>query len=273
MDMTPLFFAWSVIILFLSCDYPLKVVRNRRDFKDLYVMSFCDHIGTSLVLQCQIPNLPPRLTSEEAKIRKWPPQNRTKTQFAFRSEKQVDQRDRQSGVGHEAKTLTMMCDSCFCPCIKGEDICWNQSTFSSAVLPHAYSVFFSIFRSRFLSSNQHFRWSAAPNARCLGGQGLRPLASGRLTDQYLLETIVLPATLKKKTRDPENCGKPLRRSAAAINVWFGYSALTGPAHVPLQPSSCCLHLPISMWCAVAPPRLKEYGCHLNVGRRANCTKP
>ena len=222
MDMTPLFFAWSVIILFLSCDYPLKVVRNRRDFKDLYVMSFCDHIGTSLVLQCQIPNLPPRLTSEEAKIRKWPPQNRTKTQFAFRSEKQVDQRDRQSGVGHEAKTLTMMCDSCFCPCIKGEDICWNQSTFSSAVLPHAYSVFFSIFRSRFLSSNQHFRWSAAPNARCLGGQGLRPLASGRLTDQYLLETIVLPATLKKKLVTPKiaesHCAVALQPSTSGLDT-------------------------------------------------------
>ena len=31
-------------------------------------------------------------------------------------------------------------------------------------------------------------------------------------------------------------------------------------------------LPNSLHCAVGPPRLKEYGCHMGAGRRANCIK-
>ena len=62
------------------------------------------------------------------------------------------------------------------------------------------------FGSRFLSSIQHFRWVAATNARCCGGQGLPPQASGRLTDQHPLEPVTLPATLEKHWR-PRNLQK------------------------------------------------------------------
>ena len=40
------------------------------------------------------------------------------------------------------------------------------------------------------------------------------------------------------------------------------------AHIPRI--TVRLKLPYSMQCAVAPPRLKKYGCHLNDGKQANC---
>ena len=106
--------------------------------------------------------------------------------------------------------------------------------------------FLTISGSPFLSPSQHVRWSAVPSARCCGGQGLTPLASGRLDGPVLTGTRRRTSTCWnpscsqprwKSTSGPVNYGKPLRlRGAAAIHLWQGYSALTQAARVPLQPS-------------------------------------
>ena len=85
------------------------------------------------------------------------------------------------------------------------------------------TLFLRISGSRFLSPSQHLRWCAAPNARCCGGQGLPPSASGRLDGPVLTgtrrraNTCWNPSCSQPRwnsTGGPVIFGKPLRRRNA-----------------------------------------------------------
>ena len=67
----------------------------------------------------------------------------------------------------------------------------STSRVSPAVLP-IRPLFLSLFGSLFLSSKQHSRWGAAPNARCYGGQGLPVISVGASDRPEKLEPVVHP---------------------------------------------------------------------------------
>ena len=60
-----------------------------------------------------------------------------------------------------------------------------------------------------------FDVGAAPKARCCVGQGLPPIASGRLMDQYLLETHRASRFAGRAQAAPQSYGTPLRRRSGA----------------------------------------------------------
>ena len=109
---------------------------------------------------------------------------------------------------------------------------------SPAVLPDSYSVFLSRFGPLLLSSNQHFRWGAAPNARRCNGQELPALvASGRLMDiTHRNSQHPLEEHWRSRKAAESHC------AAVALQLptsGLGYSALLRAVRVPLQPSNCC----------------------------------
>ena len=109
-------------------------------------------------------------------------------------------------------------------------------------LPQISPAVHCIFGSRFLISNQELRWSAAPNARCCGGQGLPPPASGRLDGPVLTGTRRWTTQPRwKSTGGPVIYGKPLRRrNAAAIlaSIRLGFNALNSAGLVHVATAVC-----------------------------------
>ena len=64
-----------------------------------------------------------------------------------------------------------------------------NDTFSPPVLSMR-TLCLSLFGSRFMSSSQHSRWGAAPNARCCGGQELPVISVGASDRPEQLEPVV-----------------------------------------------------------------------------------
>ena len=78
--------------------------------------------------------------------------------------------------------------------------------------------FFFFFGSRFLSSCQHSRWGAAPNARCCVGQGLPLISVGASDRPEQLELVVHPRFTRKALAAPQSYGKALRRRTLQLSI-------------------------------------------------------
>ena len=122
---------------------------------------------------------------------------------------------------------------------------------SPAVLPIRTLCLSSFFGARFLSSSQHSRWGAAPNARCCGGQELPVISVGASDRPEQLEPVVhtrfigkaqaAPAKLRKATAPPYAAAihllarnsTLLRAARAPLQLWLGYSALRKACSHPI----------------------------------------